>query len=229
MAQKYAIIGLGRFGMTLATELGKTDAEVIAIDTSQPLVEEVRDAVTMAVRTDSTDEKALRAQGVDKVDAAIVSIGASFEASVLTTVNLKALGVKYVVARATSALRGRILERVGADLVVYPEEELARNLARKLTAPHIIDYIELAEGHSMVQMKAPPMFHDKTLREIDLRKKYEVNIVAIRQVNTVVGKDGRETSQEHINDIPRPDDVIHKNDTLVLIGTDENLAKLSFK
>jgi len=81
----------------------------------------------------------------------------------------------------------------------------------------------------MVQMKAPPMFHDKTLREIDLRKKYEVNIVSIRQVNTVVGKDGQETAEEHINDIPRPDDVIHENDTLVLIGTDENLAKLKFK
>jgi len=229
MARKFAILGLGRFGMMLAIALGKSDAEVIAIDTDRQLVEEARDDVTVAVRMDAADEKALRAQGVDKVDVAIVSIGESFEASVLATVNLKALGVKRIIARATSALRGRILEKVGADEVVYPEEEVASNLARKLTAPHIIDYIELAEGHSMVQIKAPPRFHGKSIGQIDLRKKFEVNLVAIKRVTVQTGKNGEPVPEEHINDIPRPDDVIEKDDTLVLIGTDENLAKLTFE
>lgn len=223
---KFAVVGLGRFGMTLARALANNGAEVVAIDTSREVVDDARELVTLSLRLDSTDEKALAAHDVDKMDAVIVGIGESFEAKALTIATLKKMGAKRIICRAESDLRARILSAIGADEVVFPEEESALRLAQKLVAPNIVDYVELAEGHSLVQFESPRAFHDKQIIELDLRRKYEINLVAIKRRIPAKGPDGKVVYQEKIIDVPRPTDVIEPNDILVIVGADENVLRL---
>ena len=226
--RKYAVIGLGRFGTTLARRLSDQEAEVIAIDKSEPHVSAVRDHVAVALRMDATDEKGLRAQGVGSVDVAIVGMGESFEATQLATVVLKRLGVKKVIVKAVDPLHEQILLRIGADEVISPEIESAARLSQKLLAPRIIDYLDFADGHSLVQIGAPNKFHGKSIRELDVRKAFGVNIVAIKK-RVAAGTDeaGEPVYEEKIVDIPRPEDVIEPTDVLVLIGDDAALGRLA--
>ncbi len=223
---RFAVIGLGRFGMTLATALSNNGADVIAIDTARDAVDEARELVTLSLRLDSTDEKALQAHDVDKMDAVIVGIGESFEAKALTVATLKKMGVTRIICRAESELAARILSAIGATEVVYPEEESALRLAQRLVAPNIVDYVELAEGHSLVQFEAPRAFHGKQIIELDLRRKYEVNLVAIKRRIPAKGPEGKVVYQEKIIDVPRPTDVIEGNDILVIVGSDDNILRL---
>ncbi len=223
---KFAVIGLGRFGMTLARALAGNGADVLAIDTSRELVNEAKELVTLSLRLDSTDEKALAAHDVDKMDAVVVGIGESFEAKALTIATLKKMRAKRIICRAETDLRARILSAIGADDVVYPEEESALRLAQKLVAPNIVDYVELAEGHSLVQFEAPKIWQSKQIIELDLRRKYEVNLVAIKRRIPVKGPDGKVVYQETIIDVPRPTDAIEANDVLVIVGGDENIRRL---
>jgi len=222
----FAVIGLGRFGSMLARTLAKAGREVIAIDMDRELVENIQNDVTVAVRLDATDERALRGQGVDKVGVAIVSIGETFEANILATALLKSLGVKHVIARAATPIRQKILRHVGADEIISPEDESAVRLAQRLIAPGIISFLEIGEGVSMVQMQAPEKFHGKKLVELGLREKYSVNLVAIKKKVVSTSKSGAETVEEKILDIPKPTDVIDPDDTLILMGHDEDLAEL---
>ena len=223
---RFAVIGLGRFGMTLARALSDNGAEVVAVDTEREPVDEARELVTVSLKLDSTDEKALAAHDVDKMDAVIVGIGESFESKALTVATLKKMGVKRIICRAESDLRARILSAIGADEVVYPEEESALRLAQKLVAPNIVDYVELAEGHSLVQFEAPKAFHGKQIIELDLRRKYEINLVAVKRRIPAKGPDGKVIYQEKIMDVPRPTDVIEANDVLVMVGSDGNIQRL---
>jgi trk system potassium uptake protein TrkA len=223
---RFAVIGLGRFGLTLAKALSNNGAEVVAIDTAREPVDEARELVTLSLKLDSTDEKALAAHDVDKMDAVIVGIGESFESKALTVATLKKMGVKRIICRAESDLRARILRAIGADEVVYPEEESALRLAQKLLAPNIVDYVELAEGHSLVQFEAPREFHGKQIIELDLRRKYEINLVAVKRRIPAKGPDGKVIYQEKIIDVPRPTDVIEPNDVLVIVGSDDNIVRL---
>lgn len=223
---RFAVIGLGRFGLTLARALSNNGAEVVAIDTAREPVDEARELVTLSLRLDSTDEKALEAHDVDRMDAVIVGIGESFESKALTVATLKKMGVKRIICRAESDLRARILSAIGADEVIYPEEESALRLAQKLVAPNIVDYVELAEGHSLVQFEAPRAFHGKQIIELDLRRKYEVNLVAVKRRIPAKGPDGKVIYREKIMDVPRPTDVIEANDILVIVGGDDNILRL---
>ncbi|KPL01919.1 MAG: hypothetical protein AMK75_03465 [Planctomycetes bacterium SM23_65] len=222
----FAVIGLGRFGMMLARTLAKAGREVIAIDTDRELVESIQNDVTVAVRLDATDERALRGQGVDKVSCAIVSIGESFEANVMTTALLKTMGIKRVIARAATPMRQKILQHVGADEIISPEDESAVRLAQSLIAPNILAFLEIGEGLSIVQMRAPEKFHNKKLVELGLREKYSVNLVAIKKRVLSTSKSGEEVREEKILDIPKPTDVIESDDILILMGHDEALAEL---
>ncbi|HUW55873.1 MAG TPA: TrkA family potassium uptake protein [Planctomycetota bacterium] len=224
--ESFAVIGLGRFGMMLARTLAKAGREVIAIDTNRDLVESIQSDVTVAVRLDATDERALRGQGVDKVSCAVVSIGESFEANVMATALLKSLGVKKVVARAATPVRQKILQHVGADEIISPEDESAVRLAQRLIAPNILSFLEIGEGVSMVQVRAPEKFHNKTLSELGLREKYSVNVVAIKKRVVSTSKSGEEVVEEKVLDIPKPSDVIEPDDILILMGHDEALAEL---
>ncbi len=252
--RKYAVIGLGRFGSTLARRLGESGAEVIAIDRVEERVALVRDHVSVALCMDGTDERRLREQGVHEVDVAVVAMGESFEATQLTTVVLKGLGVERVVVKSVDPLHEKIILRLGADQVVSPEKDSAARLAQVLVAPRIVDYIELSQGHSLVQLNAPAMFHGKTIGELDVRKVYGVNIVAIKKRKEVGGKtsesgteDGEPGSagteqgftagiegakgdpvyEEELVDIPHPTDVIEPTDVLLVIGADADISRLA--
>jgi trk system potassium uptake protein TrkA len=226
--KKFAVIGLGRFGRKLAVSLTMSEAEVIAIDQNREIIEDIRDEVTHAVRLDSTDEDALRAQGVDKVDVAIVGIGQSgrgFESSVLTVVNLKAMGVPRVYARAETTVQGQVLAKVGATEVIYPEIESANRWAGKLITPQILDKIDLTPGYSLASVVAPHSFHEKTVLDLQLRQKYGINLVSIKRGDNV-----EEQSQRgEIINVPFPETVIYMGDTLMITGSDESLALLPEK
>ena len=224
--KRFMVIGLGRFGWRLAQALTEAGHEVVAVDTREVLVERVRDEVALAVCLDATDVDALKSQGVDKLDAAIVAIGEDFEANALATATLKTLGVGQVISRASTDIQRRILNRIGADQVIFPEEEMAARLASQLINPNIVDHLELSVGHSLVQIRAPAAWWDWTLGEIDLRKKYEVNLVAIKRPVTTQDKDGREIVEEQVLDLPMPHTTIREGDILVLVGATESLSAL---
>lgn len=220
--ERFAVIGLGRFGMRLARALADAGAEVIAIDRNRELVEAVKDRVTLAVCLDSTDEQALRAQGIGQVDVAIVGIGTAFEDSVLSTVILKQIGVRRVLSRATSSVRAQILSRVGADDIVNPERESAERWCSRLLAPAVLERTVLAEGYSLVQVEAPKGFHGKTLGELEVGSRYRVLVVAIRRTVEEPPAEGAAGSQRQtVITAPGPDSVVHPGDVLVLIGSDE--------
>lgn len=224
--KRFAVIGLGRFGKKLAIALSMSGAEVIAIDRDRTIIEQIRDQVSLAVRLDSTDEDALRSQGVDKIDVAIVGMGQggrAFESAILTVVNLKQMGVKQICARAENLIAGQVFSAVGATEVIYPEIESAQRWAYKLIAPHIGEKIDFAPGYSMASIKAPASFHEKTLMDLQLRQKYSVNLVAIKRGGDV--KDKKSKAEAIIN-VPMPSTVIYAGDTLMVAGSDADLEKL---
>ena len=232
--QKFAVIGLGRFGQGLAKALTAsiTDAEIIAIDRNPKLVEQIRDQVTLAVRLDSTDEEALKSQGISEVDAVIVGIGDDFESSALTVAILKTLGVRCIIARAESEIQGKILNRVGADEIAYPERESAMRWAHRLTLPNLARYIELGEGHSVVYTSPPRRFHHKTLKELDLRNKHGINLIAIeRRVSIRTGSAAPDDADAQplttpIISVPDADTSILPGDVLIVVGSNESLSRL---
>ena len=219
--ERFAVIGLGRFGIRLATLLADAGAEVIAIDRNLEIVEQIKDRITLAVCMDATDEQALRAQGVDKVDVAIVGIGTSFEEGVLATAILKQIGVPRVISRATTGIRGHILSRVGADDTINPEREAAERWQHRLLAPAVLERSVLGEGYSLVQVAAPESFHGKSLAELAVATKYKVLVVAIRRKVEETDSGGATITRQTIISAPGPASMIHPGDVLVLIGSDD--------
>ncbi len=225
--KRFAVIGLGRFGKKLAIALAMSGAEVIAVDRNRDEIELIRDQVSHAVRLDSTDEEALKAQGVDKVDIAIVGIGQGtgrgFESAILTVVNLRQMGVKQIYARAEDLIAGEVFSKVGATDVIYPEIESAQRWAYKLIAPQIGEKIDFAPGYSLARVKAPPSFDGKTVMDLQLRQKYNINLVAIKRDELSKTKRSERTA---IINVPMPNTVIYKDDILMVAGSDADLAKL---
>ena len=225
--KRFLVIGLGRFGRRLAQALTEAGQEVIAVDIRDELVEQARDKVALAVCLDATDPEALKTQDASSIDAAVVCIGEDFEANALATATAKSLGVPQVVSRASTEIQRRILSRIGADQVIFPEEEIADRLASQLVNPNIVERLALSAGHGLIQIRAPAEWHDRTLGEIDLRRKYEVNLVAIkRAVKTTRDEKGAETLEEEVLDLPMAHTIIREGDVLVLVGTTESLANL---
>ncbi len=222
--RRFAVIGLGRFGQKLAIALAMSGSEVIAIDRNRNEVDLIRDQVSHAVRLDSTDEEAMKAQGVDKADVAIIALGQeSFEAAILTVVNLRQMGVKQIYARAESLIAGEVFSKVGATEVIYPEIESAQRWAYKLIAPQIGEKIDFAPGYSLARIKAPPSFDGKTVMDLQLRQKYKVNLVIIKRGDEAKA---RKNEKDSIINIPMPDTIIYAEDILMVAGSDADLAKL---
>lgn len=224
--QRFAVIGLGRFGSRLAKNLAAEGAEVIAIDRDRLLVEELRDQVTLAIALDATDEQALRIHGVDRCDCAIVGIGHNFEANALTTVLLKSLRVERVISRAGNEMQAQILGRIGADGVVKPEDEAADRWSHRLLAPFMIDHVELGAGYALVQVAAPKEWQSKALAELDLRRRYNVTIVAIKRAIEVASPSGAEGFEERVVEVPMPTSRLGTDDTIILAGFDRDLERL---
>ncbi|MHC4074809.1 MAG: potassium channel family protein [Planctomycetota bacterium] len=225
--KRFAVIGLGRFGKKLAIALAMSGAEVIAIDKDRSVIDSIRDQVTHAVRLDSTDEEALKAQGVDKADVAIIGIGGQggqgFESALLTVVNLRQMGVSQVFARAQDLIAGEVFSKVGATEVIYPEIESAQRWAYKLIAPQIGEKIDFAPGYSLARVKAPASFDGKTVMDLQLRQKYNINLVAIKR-----GEHGKakKSEKDQIINVPMPNTIIYQDDILMVAGSDADLAKL---
>ncbi len=219
--QRFAVLGLGRFGMSLARQLHAAGQEVIAVDSDLELIEHIRDEVTLAVAMNCTDEAALKAHKVDEVDVAIVSIGDDFEAATLATVMLKQLGVKRVISRAVSPMLARILTRIGADEVVNPEDESADRWAARLVMSHFLNQVVLGHDFSVVELITPEQWVGKTLIELDLRRSANVNLVAIKSHEQVVGSPDRWQTR-----LPGVDEPLKADDSLVIVGSDEDLARL---
>lgn len=211
--RQFAVIGLGRFGASLATTLAKMGHDVLAIDTDEDKVEQIMDKVTHAVQTDALDEESLSALGIRNFDVVVVAIGQDMQASILATVMLKELGVPNVVAKARTDLHGRVLARVGADKVVFPERDMGVRVARSLVSKSILDQIDLSPDFSIVELVAAPQFIGRNLAETAMRGKYGANILAIRRGNDVIISPGANT-------------IIQEGDVLVTIGRTDKLQKL---
>lgn len=224
--ERFAVIGLGRFGSRLAKNLAAAGAEVIAIDRDRAIVEDLRDQVTLAIAMDATDEQALKIQGIDQVDCAVVGIGHDFEANALTTVLLKALRVRRVISRSGNETQAQILKRIGADGVVSPEEEAADRWGHRLLTPFLIDHVELAEEYALVQMPVPEPWQGKTLLELELRKRHNITVVAIRRRVATATESGEDAFVERIMDIPAPTSRLGRDDTLVIAGFDRDIERL---
>ena len=175
----YIVIGLGRFGSGVARQLCKLGCEVLAMDVSSDLVQHISTDVTHAVVGDGQDKEVLRALGAGKFDCAIIAIGDDLAASVLTTMNLKELGVPYVICKAHDETHRRVLEKLGVDRVVIPECEFGGKLARSLSSHNVLDYIELSQDHGILEIPAPKSWVGQTLRQLNVRAKLGVNIIAV--------------------------------------------------
>lgn len=219
---KCAVIGLGDFGRATAIGLARAGAEVIAIDRNMDRLNLVRNEVALAIRLDATHRDALEAQQVDKADVLVAAIGQNFEAQVLVVVHARTMGIKRIVARALTEDHRRVLEAVGAGEVFNAEEEAARTMVQRLTISNIRNYFELADGFSLVEVEAPAGTVGRTLRELDLRQRFRVNLVAIKRMAN--GPGGSRVIQE-FRAVPAPDDVIRENDLLVVSGSVLDLAQ----
>lgn len=211
--KQFAVIGLGRFGTSVAKTLTMMGHEVLAIDESQEKIQEIVNEVTHAIQADAKDENALKAIGIRNFDVVIVAIGKDIESNILVTVLLKELGVRYVVAKARTALQGKVLSKVGADKVVYPERDMGVRVAHSLVSSNVLDHIELSDEHSILEVVAPEVLVGKTLRESALRAKFDVTVMAIKRGNDIL-----------VN--PSPDEPIKDGDILVAVGRNDKLRSI---
>jgi trk system potassium uptake protein TrkA len=218
--KRYAVIGLGLLGSTVARELAARGAEVIAVDMDGDLVQAMAEDVPLAVRLDSTNRDALKQQGIDQVDAALVAIGQNFQAAVLTTALLKEFGIERVISRARTAEEARILQLVNADEVVLVEEMVARRLATRLMSPSLVEMVELTPGMSLAKIEAAPEMLGKTLSSLKFRQRYGLNVVA------VIKGDG-EGQGTPSSPLPDPDEVIEEGDVLLVDGPDEAIERMA--
>ncbi len=227
MKRKFAVIGLGDFGNSIAISLAERGAEVIAIDQNMDVIEDIKDKVTYAVRMDATETKPLKSLGIDKVDAAVVSIGTNFENTILTSVLLLQMGVKKVIARVNSKIQETILVKLGVHQVINPELEIASKVAFNLINQDVLDYIPLGEDYNIVQIKAPSSFVGKSLQEIDLRIRYNVNLITIKRRYTIKSEEtGEEIIKERIYGVPTATTVLENNDILIVLGKDKDIKKI---
>ncbi|MCK4957639.1 MAG: TrkA family potassium uptake protein [Candidatus Cloacimonetes bacterium] len=223
---KFAVIGLGKFGFNVATTLFDNGAEVIAIDNNKAMIDEINGKVSAAIYMNSTDEKALKNNDIQDVDAVILAIGNNIEVSVLTTVILKKIGITNIYAKVDSKVHGRILELLGIKNVIFPEEQIGKQLANSLLSSNVIEYIDLSSGHSVVELIVPEAWVGKTLQQLALPSERGINIIAIKYTEQSVTEDGENIIGHKINDMPGANDVINEEDVLVLIGPKAMINKL---
>lgn len=211
--KSYIVIGLGRFGTEVARRLYELGCEVLALDTNSELVQHISADVTQAVVADARDKDVLRALGAKNFDCAVVAIGGNLADSVLATMNVKELGIPKVVCKAHDETHRQVLLKLGADQVVIPEQEHAGRLARSLSSHNVLDYIELSEDYGIIEVPAPKNWVGKTLKELNVRAKLSVNILAVKQ-------------GAHINVSPSADYAICGQDIMVMLGDTLALKKV---
>ncbi len=214
MGKKFCVIGLGNFGYHVVSNLYASGHEVIAIDHNKAKVQAIKDICSYAILSDAANKEFLSSQSLTEMDAVIVSMGENSHLATLVTLYLKELKVKRILVKALNEDHGRILERIGATDVIFPEKEMARRLAHNLTSPNILEFIPLAEEYSLSESEPPNHFIGKTLAQLDLRKKHHVTVIAIKDVLI-----------DHFLPAPPPDHLIKNSDILILIGKSDDIEK----
>lgn len=218
----FVVVGLGTFGRKVCQVLGEKGAKVIAIDQDADLVDRIKDDVTQAVLLDSTDEESLSKVPLEDCDFAVVAIGDNIEASVLSTALLKKQGVPYILARAVNEIHGRVLKQVGADEVVNIEIDEGTRIAQRLISPEVLDRVSLSKTISMAEVYVQRGFWGKTLRELDLRRHSQVNIVAVRRVTRSVDELGNPRTNEEII-FPDANAKLNEADVVMVVGRNEDI------
>ena len=206
------LIGLGRFGKHIAVKLRELNHQVMAVDCKETLVQEILPYVTNAQIGDSTNEDFLRSLGIDNYDVCIVAIGNDFQSSLATTSLLKELGAQMVVARAETDVQEKFLLRNGADEVVYPEKQMARWAAIRYSADHILDYIEIDGDHALFEVTIPKVWMNKTVGQLDIRKKFNINILAVK-------------TGSRLDSFITPDTLLCEGKTLMVMGKYRDIQK----
>jgi trk system potassium uptake protein TrkA len=213
---KFAVIGLGSFGSNIAKTLYEKGNEVLAVDDNKEKIEEVKNFVSHAVHMDAADKENLQALGIKDMDVVVVSLGPEMEASILTVLYLNEIETKRIVAKALTEDHAKILESVGATEVIYPEKDMAIKTALKLSAPNVLEYLPLISGFGIQEIAPPEKFIGKSLKEIDLRNKYGIQVIAIKEL-----------IPEKTTFVPKADFVLKDSDILVIMGEDKQLEKIN--
>ncbi|MPW25109.1 TrkA family potassium uptake protein [Alkalibaculum sp. M08DMB] len=213
MKKQFAVIGIGRFGYSLATKLYQLGFDVIAIDNNEKIVQKIADLVTYSVQADASDIDVLKTIGLKNVDCVIISIGSDLNASLMATLNAKELEISEVFAKAPNEQHAKVLYKIGADKVFLPERDMGRRLAHNIVSTNILDMIELDPDHSVIEINAFSGWHDKDLRRLDLRAKYGINVIAIKRGTEIIIS-------------PKPTEQILTKDVMVVIGNNKSLAAI---
>ncbi|GKV66046.1 MULTISPECIES: potassium channel family protein [Sporosarcina] len=216
MKKEFVVIGLGRFGGSIVRELIELEADVMAIDISQERVEEYANIATQAVAVDTTDEAALRSLGIRNFEHVVIAIGENIQSSILTTLILKEIGVQRITVKAQNDYHEKVLRKIGADQVVHPERDMGKRIANNLVSNNILDYLELSDEYSIVEIQANNYIAGSSLIDLDIRAKYGVNIVAIKRGT-------------HILVSPQAIEQIEVNDVLIVIGSDLDIHRFERK
>jgi len=224
--RQFAVIGLGRFGFAVAKTLSEKGCQVLAIDRDEEKVREASEFVTQAIQMDATDEDALKKIGFENIDVGIVSVGEDLESSILITLLLKEMGVKEVISKALTLHHAKVLQKIGADRIVFPEREMGIRIAEQLVSPDILELIRLSPDYDLLEFTVPEKFSGKTLKELALRTRYRVNIVAIKKKVPYVNESGESDFREEINPTPNGDDELSAGDVIVIIGEAKKIEEL---
>lgn len=213
MNKQFVVIGCGRFGSSVAKKLDELGCEVMAVDSSEETIQNLSESVTHAVQADATDENALKAIGIRNFDVAVITIGANIQASIMVTLMVKELGVKHIVAKAQNEMHAKVLYKIGADRVVFPEREMGVRVAKNLVSNKILDYIELSQDYTIVEVTPLKAWIGKSLIEINIRAQFGINVIAIK-------------NKEGININVGPEEHIGEQDVLVVIGHNDDIKKV---
>lgn len=214
--KQFVVFGLGRFGRSVSTALAEAGYEVMAVDSCEECIQEIAPFVTHAVRADVTDIDTLKALGIRNFDVAVVAIGKDMQASIMITLLLKEMGLPYVVAKASTEIHQRVLEKLGADRIILPEQEMGKRIAASLISGNIIDYIQLSQDYSIMEISILKEWAGYTLKELDVRANFGINIIAVE-------------NGDHISVSPGPDYILSPNDTLVVVGKNNVIQELEKK
>jgi len=220
----FVVIGLGTFGRQLCETFVEKRVPVIAVDSQPELIERVKDSVTQAIRLDASDEDSLNQISFDNVRTAIVAIGDNIEASILTTALLKRIGIPHILSRSVSDIHAQVLKQVGADEVVNLEIDEGRSIAARLAAPEILHNTPISESISIAELGAPSAFFDQELIKLDLRRRFRINIIAVKRVELDVDEMGNPQKQEQVL-FPEPGMVLQERDVLLIVGKNEDIER----